>query len=270
MAALKLVYSAPPRKSHKRLPGNVPVENATHFGLTVRSGTKYGLRIDRGTYARINKHSSIHFPRELAPKLWDASAKYYEDVDHRIHTDQWCTAYQARALENYDLNMAYFAALDRSEFNQAIDAAVVAQKGMVEVTDLNEWEGKTGLYVMVLDDYRQGYVGVTESLGGVKARVRKHWSSSKQFDRLLFGTVIQSILAMDSFRALDTTRIFAAKVRNPHELENKVIESLPGKFLLNRIMGGRGDLLGFVSALGVNILKTHDLEPGPTDTQPTD
>lgn len=234
--------------------------SATHFGIAVRAGSKYGLKIDRETYAVINKRSSTHFPRERAPKLWDALNDIYEDEDHRFHTDEWCEAQQARALENYDLNMAYFSTLDRDEFNRAVEDAVAAQREMVEVTDLNKWEGKQGLYVMVLDEFKQAYIGVTSSDGGIKARIRQHWSSSKAFDRLLWGRVDESIISIDSFRALDTTRIYAAKVRNPLSLENKVIDSLPSKFVLNRVIGGDGRLVGLGLALGADVMKRRNFE----------
>jgi len=42
---------------------------------------------------------------------------------------------------------------------------------------------------------------------GAKEHIRQHWSKTKQFDRLLWGSVTESIISIDSFRALDTTRI---------------------------------------------------------------
>lgn len=233
--------------------------SAVHFGVNVRAGSKYGLRIERESYAVINKRSSTRFPRERAPELWDALDHIYEDEDHRFHTDAWCEEQQALALENYDLNMAYFRSLDPQEFDDAISKAVVSQRGMVEVKDLNKWDGEQGLYVMVLDQYKQAYVGVSNSLGGIKARIRQHWSSNKAFDRLLWGRVDDSILSIDSFRALDTTRIFASKVRDPLSLEDKVIQSLPSKFVLNRIMGGDGRLVGMALALGSDVIKRRAL-----------
>jgi hypothetical protein len=137
---------------------------------------------------------------------------------------------------------------------------------MVELTDLNDWDGIPGVYVMVLDNHRQAYVGVTESVGGVKARIRQHWSSSKSFDTLLWGKVNESIIAIDSFRALDTTRIFAAKVRNPLGLENRVIESLPRQFLLNRIMGGDARIAAMAASVGIDIVRKHDLSPRQEET----
>ncbi|WP_295825143.1 hypothetical protein [uncultured Microbacterium sp.] len=233
--------------------------SAVHFGVNVRAGSKHGLRISRDTYARINKRSSIYWSREDNPTLWDAVDENYEDAEHRILTDKWCQQHQAKALENFDLNMAYFAALDSDEFNQAIESAVASQRGMVEVTDLNKWDGVSGLYVMVLDGYRQAYIGIASGMGGVKERIRQHWSRSKEFDRLLWGGVQESILSVDSFRALDTTRIYAAKARDPLSLEHKVIEAFPSKFLLNRLMGGDVRLLGLVSLLGVEVKKFRGL-----------
>lgn len=234
----------------------------THFGVAVRAG-KHGLRIDRERYGQINKRSSMYWRRELDPELWDAIAGDYEDEGHRILTDEWCAAHQERVLENYDLNMAYFASLDHGEFDAAITAAVAALPGMGEVFDLKEWAGRTGVYIMVLDAYRQAYVRVS---GDVEARIRKHWSVKHPFDRLIWGTVENSALSIDSFRAPDTTRIFAAVAREPYRVENDVIDSISGKFLANRIPGGRGDLVMFMSALGGDVVKTRELTNPDADS----
>lgn len=263
---VKFGYAPPEKKSHKRLPGREPAQSAVHFGVNVRSGPKHGLKIDRDSYAVISKRSTVHFPREYDPVFYHSLDGDYEDEDHRIHTDEWCAAQQLRALENFDLNMAFFESLDAEEFDRALTTAVAAQKGMVEVTDLNEWEGTPGLYVMVLDNHRQAYVGITESVGGIKGRIRQHWSSSKSFDTLLWGKVNESIMAVDSFRALDKTRIFAAEVRSPLDLEHKVIKSLPKKYILNRIMGGDVRAIGFAAAVGVDIVRKHDLSPSQDRT----
>ena len=213
----------------------------------------------RETYAQINKRNSTHLPREFSPALWDATDHIYEDSDHRFYTDAWCQAHQEQALKNYDLNIAFYASLDHAEFDESLNQAISKQRGMVEVTDLNDWSGTPGLYVMVLDDYRQAYVGQTTRTGGIKARIRAHWSSSKSFDRLIFGSPDESILSIDSFRALDTTRIFAAKLRDPIGHEDKLLHALPAKFTTNRINGGRPELIALQSALVYNIIRTHQL-----------
>lgn len=234
----------------------------THFGVRVQRGSVYGLRIDRATYARINKRSSTPIPRELLSEAaWARRGRDFDDEDQLVRSDEWCAWHQARALENFDLNMAYFAQLDRSEFAAAVDAVMAMRKTrwLTEVTDLNRWESRGGLYVMVLDDYCQVYVGITQGSVGVKARIRQHWSSSKQFDRLLFGEVEDSILSIDSFRALDTTRIFAVGTTDPWSLEDAVVGAFPSKFVLNRIAGGDSRILGVQAALGVDVVRRHRL-----------
>lgn len=115
--------------------------------------------------------------------------------------------------------------------------------------------------MMVLYDYRQAYVGTAGSSNGVVRRIRQHWSSTKQFDRLLFGNVEESILAIDSFRALDTTRLFAALVRDPFGAQLKLVERMPREYLLNRIMSGGGKLVGFAARVGADWRRTRELRP---------
>ena len=49
------------------------------------------------------------------------------------------------------------------------------------------------------------YIGISND---IKKRILTHWGSKKDFDRLLFGKKENSVLSIDSFGALDTTRIF--------------------------------------------------------------
>ena len=135
---------------------------------------------------------------------------------------------------------------------------------MREVVDLNKWDGKAGVYLMVLDEYKQVYVGTAGESTGIMKRIRKHWSTTKAFDRLLWGRVEESILSIDSFRALDTTRIFAASVRDPMVAEYKLVEKMPRRYLLNRIMGGSGELVAFAGTLGADWKRTRELRPAST------
>ncbi|MFD6699820.1 MULTISPECIES: hypothetical protein [unclassified Microbacterium] len=247
------VYSASAK------PKRAPMDSAVHFGIKVRASQKYGLRLVRDEYARINKRSSMpRRTREMDPEFWDYVDERYEDAEHRIYTDEWCEAERVRALENYDLNMAHFASLDPDEFERVLQHTVKSWRGMVEVTDLTKWDRVPGLYVMVLDDYRQVYVGVTSYTVGIMTRIRQHWNGTKQFDRLLWPDVETSIMSIDSFRPLDTTRIFAFESYDPHGRENELLEKMPSKFALNRIMGGP-DALRFAALLGVEkVIKTRD------------
>ena len=42
----------------------------------------------------------------------------------------------------------------------------------------------------------------------MKKRILGHWNRQKEFDHLICGKIEESILSIDSFGALDTTRIF--------------------------------------------------------------
>lgn len=235
-------------------------ESAVHFGIPVRATRGLGLRLTRDTYARINKKSSMpRSSREMDPERWDRLSEIYEDEDHRIHTDAWCAEHQIRALKNFDINMTHFASLDAEEFEQALQQAIAGHVKLSEVTDLSKWAGLPGLYMMVLDEYRQVYVGATDQTGGVMARIKQHWAGTQSFDRLIWGDVETSILSIDSFRALDTTRIFAVKTSTSFVDENPVLELMPEKFTLNRVRGGR-ETIHLAAVFGVGAV-TRRREP---------
>lgn len=262
------VWGVPVAIPRKGRPRAVGIERATHFNTKVRSHFGLGLRISRETYATINKRSSLpRWHREDNPELWDSLDWSYEDAEHRFHSDEWCAEHRERALQNFDLNMAHFASLDPEEFETALQSAVASRRGMVEVTDLTKWDGVPGLYIMVLDEYCQVYVGVANSWTGIAKRIRQHWTNQKQFDRLIWGDVTSSILSIDSFRALDTTRIFAVKTDQFFAGENPLLEKFPRKFTLNRVMGGN-DVVHLAGFLGVGaVMRTREFE-GPVSEPP--
>lgn len=244
-------------------PAAIPGKSPVHFGVKIYRRRDYGLKLERDTYAQINKRSSMNrWFREEDPELWDALSERYEDAEHRIYTDEWCAAQQSRALRNFDLNMAFFQTLDHDEFDKTLQRVVTGHKGMVEVTDLNEWDGVPGLYIMVLDEYSQVYVGAS-GFNGVMARIKQHWGKMKQFDRLVWGGVDTSVLSIDSFRAFDTTRIFAVKTDWHFERENALLEAFPPEFVLNRVRGGL-DVTPLAGIFGVDaISRPRTLLPDP-------
>ncbi|WP_216353887.1 hypothetical protein [Microbacterium sp. LEMMJ01] len=253
------VWGVPVALPHRGGPRAGGTDTAPHFGATVRSRNGLGLKLSRDTYATINKRSSMdRWTREDNPELWDRLDHIYEDAEHRILTDEWCEAQRIDALANYDLNMAHFASLDPGEFEVALQEAVSSQADMVEVTDLSQWDGVPGLYVMVLDEFRQVYVGATNESIGIAKRIRQHWTGQKQFDRLIWGSVETSILSINSFRALDTTRIFAMKTTSSFDEEHPLLQRFPAKFTLNRIIGGR-DAARFAGILGMRgVMRTRE------------
>ena len=165
---------------------------------------------------------------------------YLEDGRLKHAPEQW-EAWRRDALENFDRTMAYCARLPQEGFDQAIEELRASFPMLEEVGDLGDWRGVPGVYVMVLDRYRQAYVGLARSRGGIRQRILVHWQRKLAFNRLLAGTVEGSIVSIDSFRPLDTTRILAAAVERPDEaarLERAVFEAMPGEFLCNRTLAG--------------------------------
>ena len=66
-------------------------------------------------------------------------------------------------------------------------------------------------------------------------------NAKKDFDRLIFGKKDKSILSIDSFGALDTTRIFVKTIsmaRNLYLEEEKIVADFDSKYRLNRVAGG--------------------------------
>lgn len=216
-----------------------------HFGVKVLEG-KRGLKLTRENYAVLsNKNSLVRF-----------SVDIYADEEGRIYSDEWCEKQLEDSLKNYDLNMEYFSFMNHEEFNKEIDKFLQRNKRFIEVFDLNLYDGKSGYYLMVLDEYCQVYIGTTVD---IKRRIRHHWSKSIPFDRVLFpmGNVDSSILSINSFRSLDTTRIFAYTTSETFDSEDKFINQFSAKFVCNRIAGGRitGGLLQAITMMKKRNLK---------------
>ena len=185
-----------------------------HFGANLRN--KNGrLYLTRDNYITVNTKSS------LSPNV--------------IYDDDFCQEHSENCLKNYDINMEYFHSLDFSDFDQKLVEFLQKFNEFKEIKDLREVDGESGYYIMVLDKYCQVYIGTSKD---IKRRIMSHWSKTKQFDRLIFGTIENSILSVDSFRALDTTRIFVAMSDDIYSTENTYIDSFDRKYILNRTAGG--------------------------------
>lgn len=202
-----------------------------HFGLNLAEKPS-GLKLTRKNYIE-----KIIFK--------DPSSK-------KFFTDSIIEKHMKDCLYNYDQNMQYFRSLSHEDFNEALKNVVSKIGNFQEITDLNSVNGKSGYYMMVLDEYTQVYIGTSRD---IKKRIQQHWRMQMYFDRMLFGTKENSILSINSFRALDTTRIFVSLTPNTFTLENKIINQMDYKYLLNRTAGGLLNGLAEAIARG----KTRDL-----------
>ena len=151
-------------------------------------------------------------------------------------TDEHYAKQRLKADLNFDLNMAYFKTLDLNEFNGYLLQQCKKHK-FVECSDLNALDNMTGVYMLVLDNYRQVYIGVSDN---IKRRIMSHWNGRKSLERLIFGDVCSSILSIDSFGALDTTRIFFIETHSMYKTEEKIVRLFDSRYMLNRTAGGIG------------------------------
>ena len=188
---------------------------------------------------------------------------YFEDGWLKGEPGRW-EVHREAVMRNFDRSMAYFASLSPRGFSDAVERMREAVPELRTVEDLNEWDGVSGVYVLVLDGFRQLYVGQATARGGIRQRIMVHWQKKMAFDRLLSGSEERSIMAIDSFRALDTTRIFAVARGRPGPLERRVQLAVAESFCANRTRAG--DLAGgLAEALAAR--RERDLSlPGEEET----
>lgn len=184
-----------------------------HFGVTVLEGNR-GLKLDREHYAMPDTRNSIGGPPYSA---------------------EWCELHRLECIENFDLNMQFFSSLNHADMEKELQNFLKIHPEFVEINDLSQYAKVAGYYIMVLDGYCQLYIGTTTD---IKHRIWEHWTFPRPFDRLIYGTKYSSKLSIDSFRALDTTRIFVYPTSETYIKENAYIECFSNQFLCNRQAGG--------------------------------
>lgn len=210
-----------------------------YFGVKLIKKNKE-FKLVRNEFAIINTKPSLPFFSELAKN------NAYIDESGSAYSEEWCKEYRELCLKNYDLNMKYFSLLDKIEFNKSLECFLQQYKRFKEVTNLTEYAGVEGYYLMVLDEYKQVYIGKSDD---IKKRIMQHWSKTKEFDRTLLPMYAydKSCFSIDFFRAFDTTRIFVWKKKISNGTEAELIQNYPAQFCTNRI---GGDITNSILALG--------------------
>lgn len=209
-----------------------------HFGIKLIR-RKYSFKLNREEFALINTKPSLHKSDNLIKK------EAYTDASCNQYREEWCEKYRELCLQNYDLNMKFFDLLDSKDFNNAIAIFLKKYKKFQKVENLQKYNGISGYYMMILDAYKQVYIGKSNN---IKKRIQQHWTQTKSFDRVLcpMYAVNKSCFSIDFFRALDTTRIFVWKRDLSDGVEENLIADFPKKYCTNRI---GGDVSSAIDAL---------------------
>jgi len=234
-------------------------DSVTHFGIAVMLKSR-GYKLTRDNYATISNKSThgkniqyIQALKDNDQRIIEIYSKVYADEEGLVYSENWCKKRLFDALQNFDFNMEFFKKLDTAKFNEEL-TRFLNTTDFFEITDLSEFSCP-GYYVMVISEYCQIYIGTSTD---IKRRIRQHWSGGKmKLDRLLCGDITRSKLSIDSFRALDTTRIFVFPTDNTYCKEDEYITYFSDEFVCNRVKGGKIEF-GTLDAL-VSI-KTRDLE----------
>lgn len=202
--------------------------------------------IKNGRYPLLVSKYYYEFPNDVFLNEREYNPKFLENKYNDI-------------MENFKLNMDYFNHLDKNKFNKILYKFLKKYK-FIECDDLNEVKEVSGIYILVLDEYKQVYIGKAEN---IKRRIMSHWSSKKNFTRLLFGNKENSKISIDSFGALDTTRIFyknESYYSDLDKIEKKLVDEFDDAYLLNRTGGGfnSSEYLSFNKILVSANKKTRD------------
>ena len=177
---------------------------------------------------------------------YPAWVKYDWKNNSLVYNEEFIKRNKEAILKNLNLNLKFYTELDSEEFNKNLDKVLKLKKnnGLKKVTDLKEYIGKKGIYIMVLDKYKQIYIG--QSKRDVVERIINHWKRKVEFENLLIGKVNESKLSIDTFGMLDTTRIYIEDIdplyyNNSEKIDKReeyLINSIPEQYLINKVCGG--------------------------------
>lgn len=213
-------------------------ERKPDYTLRRKTQTGDSRKISRESFSEPSNKISFAQKKYLEFRIAEGLVKVPNNIyqDEKHYTDEYVKEHSADCEINYDLNMKYFASLDETAFRDYLTKFVEKNK-LPYVKDLSKVNNMTGIYILVLGQYKQVYI---EQSNNIKRRILQHWSNKKEFDRRIFGRVKDSILPIDSFSALDTTEIYykESTIWNINELEEKLVRKFNQKYLLNRVAGG--------------------------------
>lgn len=192
-----------------------------HFGLTVNLNNS---NINRKTYASLDKGISQYRRKPFTENLEE---------------------YQAKCLLNFDYNMAFFEHLNKKDFNNELNKLIT--KNFIEIHDLNMRDEIKGIYIMVLDNYKQIYIGQTTWC--IKKEILRHWLNEVKLDKLLMDSVNHNIISINSFGPLDTTRIYVYPIPKEEQIAKiytNLIKNIDEKYLIRKSSKRTQELYNFI------------------------
>lgn len=206
-------------------------------GLFKRSNFKqYYYRLEPFTETPRGKKRVDHFgvvASNEGSNSFDIGIYTNELLNDLVHMER--APHNLREIINSNLEFHFeslnlIARLKHLEFEKELSTLLSSFPAFSEIRELQSVNGKSGLYLMVLDEYACCYIGQSKN---IKARIQQHWRNMN------FSTT-----GIDMFKTLDTTRIFVVCTSNDVEqilidqMEYTFIHSIDRKYLLNCLGGG--------------------------------
>ena len=166
--------------------------------------------------------------------LYDFSDSVYKPY----YSEKWYELIGGALIKNYNINIEHFNKLSKDDFNKELNNFFEKYPFFDEINDLNKTNCEyPGYYVLVLDRYKQVYIGMGKN---IKKRILDHFKKIVKYDRRIFGKIEESKISIDSFGCFDITRIFVHKdnlVGWGFTHEDELISAFDNRYVTNRIRG---------------------------------
>ncbi len=181
-------------------------------------------------------HFGEKFNEEKTPKHINKNNFANNDPNGK-YTKYMTDFAKENAYKNYDMCMEYYGILDKDEFNNSLKD-ILDMYPLDGINDLKKLKGKRGIYILVLEEYKQIYIG--QSSRDLRERILRHFKKFLTLGEVPY--VKYDTLPIDAFKPMDITKIFCMYSSNQRELDDmeiKYINKCPNRFLANKMLGGK-------------------------------
>ena len=171
---------------------------------------------DEMTYSHLNENNFItEFNAETDKYLSKYEDRQNLEMIYKKYKDCFMDNSE-KFINNLRINLHFFKSLDEIGFKKEVER-VSLKYHFKQIDDMSSY--KNCLYMAVLDEYKQIYVG--KCVNGLKNRMRKHWNAKIIPNRQIWsGGFEYSRIKYDNFKLFDTTRLYVC-----NDIESIIIEN---------------------------------------------